>query len=155
MSKGGGRIIDGGGINQGRVARVEGQRVWVDAQISGTPIEVKIVEDKIPLSSSSNGRPIKIGATATPGNTVHLSVAGFRDIVTFTVTNTDRSADHELTIEWGGTTNPDDHIIIFCPAAETVIAVHEKPIQAGLQVRAFADQADTLILQGSYRREAI
>jgi hypothetical protein len=67
--------------------------------------------DKILLSGSTGGRPIKIAATGTPGTTIHATgtSATVIDEVWLYVTNTATTAE-KLTIEFGGTSAPDDLI---------------------------------------------
>lgn len=66
---------------------------------------------KIALSGSTNGRQILVAATATPGTTLHTAVSGTTDYdeVWLYATN-NHTASVNLTIEWGGTTSPDDLI---------------------------------------------
>jgi hypothetical protein len=63
------------------------------------------------LSGSTGGRPIKVAATATPGTTIHATgtSATVIDELWLYVTNTD-TTDRKLTIEFGGTSSPDDLI---------------------------------------------
>jgi len=66
------------------------------------------------LSGSTNGRQIKVTSTSTPGTTIHTtpSTAGGLDVfdkVFIYATNTS-SVTRDVTIEFGGTTNPDDLI---------------------------------------------
>lgn len=67
---------------------------------------------RVLLSGSTNGKPIKIAATATPGTTVHTAVSGTAayDEVYLWLTNTSASAV-TATIEFGGTTDPDFHAL--------------------------------------------
>lgn len=60
---------------------------------------------KIPLSGSTDGKPILIDDDATPGKTIHTSSssASVTDEVWLYAMNTDTTA-RKLTIEWGGTT---------------------------------------------------
>ena len=62
------------------------------------------------LSGSTNGKAIKVSATATPGTTIHTAVSGTSslDEVWLWAQNTD-TTDRKLTVEWGGTTSPDSH----------------------------------------------
>ena len=73
---------------------------------------------KITLSGSTDGRAIKVAATATAGTTIHTasSTTTTYDEVWLYAQNTD-TTDRKLTIEWGGTTAPDD-LIEFTVKAE-------------------------------------
>ena len=108
------------------------------------------------LSGSTNGRPIKVAATATPGTTIHTALtgtAGFDEIYLW-VTNTDTSAI-ALTIEFGGTTDPDDLICktVSIPANSPPIPiVTGQVLQNGLAVKAFAASANKLLVSGYVNR---
>lgn len=57
------------------------------------------------LSGSSNGDPIAIAATATPGTTIHTAVSGttsMDEVYAFFSNNSDDYVT--VTIEWGSTT---------------------------------------------------
>jgi hypothetical protein len=72
---------------------------------------------KIVLSGSTDGRMIKVAATATAGTTIHTGSATattFDEIWLYAV-NSDTSS-LKLTIEWGGVTAPDDLIEFTVPA---------------------------------------
>lgn len=109
------------------------------------------------LSGSTNGRPIKIAATAiASGTTVHTatsSTTGFDEITLF-VTNTD-TVDRTLTVGWGGVTDPDDLVMknVSIPALSGPI-----PIVTGLRlnntliVKAAASVTNVLLISGVYNR---
>ncbi len=107
---------------------------------------------KTKLSGSTNGKPIKIAATATLGTTLHTAVAGTSawDEIWLFITNTSGAAVN-LTIEYGGATDPD------CLICKTVsIPANSPPIpiitglllQNGLVVTAFAGSANVLLASG-------
>lgn len=104
------------------------------------------------LSGSTNGRPIKIAATATPGTTLHTAIsgAGKSEEVYIWVTNTSGAAV-ALTVEFGGTTNPDDRIVnsFSIPAnSQPVPICTGQPLGGGLVVKAFASSANVLVATG-------
>jgi len=108
------------------------------------------------LSGSTDGRGIKVGATATPGTLIHTALSSVAanewDEVFIEAVNTSASAV-KLTVEWGGTTSPDDLIEITIPAESgftEVIPGHV--LQNGAVVRAFADTANVVVLHGSVNR---
>ena len=108
------------------------------------------------LSESSDGRGIKVAATGSPGTLIHTApnnVASHEwDEVTLRAVNTSGSAV-KLTIQWGGTTSPDDLIEQTIPAEDgftEVIPGHV--LQNGKEVRAFAATADVLVLHGFVNR---
>jgi hypothetical protein len=72
---------------------------------------------RIPLSGTTQGKGIKIAATATPGTTLHTTGTGAVDVdvVWIYITNSDTTA-RKVTVEWGGVTVPDDNIELTIPA---------------------------------------
>lgn len=103
------------------------------------------------LSASTNGRQIKVAATATAGTLLHTAVSGTEkiDMVKLEAVNTSLTAAVTLTVEWGGVTNPDDLIeIILQPQAGVIVVVEERYINNGLAIRAFADVADVVLMYG-------
>ena len=108
------------------------------------------------LSASSDGRGIKVAATATPGTLIHSAlsnVAGNEwDEVWLRAVNSSASAV-KLTIEWGGTANPDDQIeVTLPPEGGFTEVVHGHLLQNGAAVRAFAATANVVILHGFVNR---
>lgn len=105
------------------------------------------------LSGSTNGRGIKVAATATPGTTIHTgstTTTVLQEIWLY-ATNTDTTA-RKLTIEWGGTTSPDDIIEVTIPAESGLVLVAPglliKGATTALIVRAFASQASVITIHG-------
>lgn len=96
---------------------------------------------------STNGRGIKVAATATPGTLLHTATAiadEFDEVVIYAV-NTDTTA-RELTVEFGGTNNPDDRIIASIPPrAGLQIVVPGMRLSGGSIVRAFAATANVVV----------
>lgn len=105
------------------------------------------------LSGSTNGRNIKVVAT-TPGTTLHTAVAGttsLDEIYLFAV-NTDTVA-RTLTVEFGGTTSPNDKIVVSLePNTGLVLVVPGLLLQNGLVVRAFASAANVIMINGYVHR---
>jgi len=110
------------------------------------------------LSGSTNGRAILVAATATPGTTIHTAVSGttsFDEIYAW-ATNTD-TATLTLTIEFGGTTDPNDLIVktLTLPANSPPIPVLTGQVLNGAVVcRAFAGTANLIIISGFVNRIA-
>lgn len=106
------------------------------------------------LSGSTDGKQIKVAATATPGTLLHTAsaTAGITDWVTLYAVNDDTS-DILLTIEWGGTTSPDDlkRQTILTRGGDALV-VASLPIQNGLVVRAFAGTANKILVSGFVER---
>lgn len=111
---------------------------------------------KILLSASTNGRPIKVAATATPGTTIHTAVTGTTsyDEIWLYAGNTDTTA-RKLTIEFGGTTSPDD-LIEQTISAESglVIVVPALILNNSLVVKAFCATANVVNIVGYVNRIA-
>ena len=108
------------------------------------------------LSGSTNGKSVKVAATATAGTTVHTALSGTTgwDEVYLWVTNTSGSAV-ALTIEFGGTTDPDNLLVkqLSIPANSPPIPiVTGQMLQNGLTVAAFAGTANVLLLTGYVNR---
>lgn len=105
------------------------------------------------LSASTDGRAIKVAATATPGTTIHTGSATAAHLheVWLYAQNTDTTA-RKLTIEWGGTTSPDDLIEVTVPAESGLVLVAPGLLIKGnatqLVVRAFAATADVVTIHG-------
>ena len=110
------------------------------------------------LSGSTNGRPIKIAATSSPGTTVHAAVTGTTsyDEIWLWATNTD-STERTITVEWGGTSNPDDRIVnaYTLPAnSPRILLIEGERLQNGLIVKAFASAANVVLVSGHTNRIA-
>jgi hypothetical protein len=109
------------------------------------------------LSGSTNGRGILVTATATAGTVIHTAVSGTSslDEVWLYAHNTSASAV-KLTIEYGGTTGPNDHIEINIGAegAGLVLVAPGILLQNGLVVRAFAATGSVINIFGYVNRIA-
>lgn len=104
------------------------------------------------LSGSTNGRGVKVAATATAGTTIHTAHATAKDEVWLFAYNS-HTADVELTIEWGGATDPDDHIVLTVPKDSGLLTVVPGLIISNsLVVRAFAGTANVIVLTGYVNR---
>ena len=108
------------------------------------------------LSGSSDGRGIKVSADSSPGTAIHSALSSVAanewDEIFIQAVNTSGS-DVKLTIEWGGTSGPGDHIEVTIPAESgftEVIPGHV--LQNGAIVRAFAATADVIVLHGYVNR---
>ena len=111
---------------------------------------------KIELTGSTDGRPIKVAATATPGTTIHTAQATTGadnyDEIWLWAFNSDTTA-RKLTIEFGGTTSPDDTfeqtigaetgLTLVCPGLV---------LQNSLVVKAFCATTNVVMLVGYVNR---
>lgn len=107
---------------------------------------------KVILSGSTNGRNIKVAATATPGTLIHTAHATAIDEIHLWAVNSD-TTDRKLTVEFGGTTSPDDTIEITIPAEDGLyLVVPGLTLTNSLVVRAFAATANVLLVNGFVNR---
>lgn len=108
--------------------------------------------DKIKLSGSTDGRGIKVAATSSPGTTIHTSVSGttagtFDEIFLFAY-NGD-TVTRNLTVQFGGTTSPDDDVYQSIPSKQGLtLVIPGLILQNGSIVKAYADAANVIVIQG-------
>jgi hypothetical protein len=112
------------------------------------------------LSGSTNGLAIKVTGTGTAGAvTVHTAVSGTtsRDEVWLYAVNNDADGEtRTLTIEFGGTSDPDNLIIVPIPCkAGPVLVVPGLPLRNALVVEAFADEANDVQVYGYVNRVTV
>lgn len=112
---------------------------------------------KTTLSGSTDGRMIKVAATATSGTTIHTgssTATTFDEIWLYAVNSS--GANVKLTIEWGGVTSPDDLIEFVVPAEDGLYVVIAGLVIKGnatpLVVRAFAATANVINIAGYVNR---
>ena len=112
---------------------------------------------KIVLSGSTDGKMIKVAATATAGTTLHTGSATattFDEIWLYAV-NSDTAA-RKLTVEWGGVASPDDLIEFTVPAESGLYLVVAGLVIKGnatpLVVRAFCASANVVNIAGFVNR---
>lgn len=104
------------------------------------------------LSGSTNGRMIKVVATATAGTLIHTAHATATDEIYLWAVNSD-STDRKLTIEYGGVASPDDLIEFTVPAESGFFAILPGLILTNsLVVRAFAATANVVMVGGFVNR---
>jgi hypothetical protein len=105
------------------------------------------------LSGSTDGKAVKVAATATPGTTVHTgstTVADLHEVWLWAVNSS--ASNVKLTIEWGGTTSPDNLIEMTIPAEDGPVCIVPGWVLKGNAVanviRAFAATADVVMVYG-------
>lgn len=113
--------------------------------------------NKLVLSASTNGRPIQVSATASPGTLIHTASTTTTDYdEIWLYANNTSTADVKLTVEWGGTTTPSDHIEVTVPAEGGLIVVVPglviKGASTALVVRAFAGTGAVIGITGYVNR---
>lgn len=109
------------------------------------------------LSGSTNGKAIKVVATATAGTTIHTAVSGSSSIDEIWLYAHNSSASTvKLTLEWGEATAPDGNIEINIGAEGTGLVLVSPGIllQNSLVVKAFAGTANVVTLTGYVNRIA-
>lgn len=106
------------------------------------------------LSGSTQGKQIKVAATATPGTTIHTAVSGTTDLdeIWLYAVNSSSTAV-KLTIEWGEATAPDGNIEVTVPAEDGyILVVPGLLLQNGLVVKAFAATTNVIMINGYVNR---
>ncbi len=106
----------------------------------------------ITLSGSTNGRMIKVAATASTGTTIHTAHASAQDELHLWAINTD-STDRKLTIELGGTGSPDDLVEFIVPAEDGFYKIIPGARLTGSVVTtAFAATTNVIMIMGYVNR---
>ena len=106
------------------------------------------------LSGGTTGKNIKVVATSSAGTTIHTAVSGTSnmDEVWLYACNTD-GTDRKLTIEYGGTSSPDDLTEVTIAAeAGWVLVCPGLLLQNSLVVKAFAAAANVVVINGYVNR---
>lgn len=107
---------------------------------------------KIKLSGSTDGKGIKVVATATAGTTIHAAHATDLDEIWIWAVNSD-TVDRKLTIEWGEATAPDGNIEMTIPAESgLLLVVPGLLLTNSLVVKAFAAAANVILIHGYVHR---
>lgn len=110
---------------------------------------------RVPLSGSTNGRGIKVTGTATGSTvTVHTAQSGTTtcDEVHVWAYNGDTQS-RTLTIEFGGTSDPDDLIVVdIPPKAGATYVIPGFVLRNSLVVKAFASSANVVTVHGFCNR---
>ena len=113
---------------------------------------------KVNLSGSTGGRLIKVAATATTGTTIHATgtSSSILDEIWLYAVNSDTTA-RKLTIEFGGTTAPDDLIELTVAAESGLVLVVPGLTLVGTgsaarTVTAFAATANVISIGGFVNR---
>lgn len=111
--------------------------------------------ERIPLSGSTNGRGIKVTGTGTGSTvTVHTAQSGTThcDEIHLWAYNGDTQS-RTLTVEWGGTSSPDDQIVLDVPPqAGAIYAIPGFALRNSLVVKAFASTANVVTVHGYVNR---
>jgi hypothetical protein len=111
---------------------------------------------RVLLSGSTNGREIPVAATATPGTAIHTAIAGtssFDELYLWASNVTAAAAT--LTLEWGGVTDPGDHMVkaYSIPANSAPIPIATgQVLNNALLVKAFSGTASAINISGYVNR---
>ena len=110
---------------------------------------------KVKLSGSTDGKAVKVAATATAGTTIHTAHSTSLDEIWLYAHNSS-SASVKLTLEWGEATAPDGNIEINIGAEGTVLVLVSPGLLLtnSLVVKAFAGTANVVTLTGYVNRIA-
>lgn len=111
---------------------------------------------RIPLSFSTHGRGIKVGATSSPGTDIHTATSSTTDcdVITLYAYNSSASAVN-LTIQWGGTTSVDDDIKLSIPATSGLtLVVPDLVLRNSLLLEAYAGTTNVVTIHGFVNRVA-
>ncbi len=110
------------------------------------------------LSGSTEGKAIKVVQTASTGTTIHATgtSSSIIDEVWLYAYNSDTAA-RLLTIQWGGTSTPDDDIKVTIPPQSGLTLVVPGLILTGTgaaanTVRAYAAAANVIMISGYVNR---
>ena len=106
------------------------------------------------LSGSTDGKAVKVAATATAGTTIHTgsATATTLDEVWIYAVNSSASSV-KLTIEWGEASAPDGNIeLTVLPEAGLVTVIPGLLLQNSLVVKAFAGTANVIMIHGFVNR---
>ena len=109
---------------------------------------------KVALTGAANGLPIKVVATASAGTTIHTAIAGTSsfDEIWLWATNTTAS-DILMTMQWGGTTSPDDDILYTVTTRDGLKAIAPGLIlQNSLVVKVYAAASNVIQIYGFVNR---
>src|SRR3990167_4040062 len=108
------------------------------------------------LSGSTSGRPIPVAANATPGTTLHAAVSGttaFDEVYLWASNVTAASAT--LYVEWGGATDPGDHLVknfSIGPNSGPVPVATGIVLNGNVSVAAFCTAASAINVTGYVNR---
>lgn len=105
------------------------------------------------LSGSTNGRPIAVSASATPGTIIHTAISGTsgEDEIWIYAVNSSTS-NVKLTLEYGGTATSDQIEVTIVAESGLLLVTPGLVLNNGLVVRAFAGTANVINLVGYVNR---
>jgi hypothetical protein len=103
---------------------------------------------RLKFSGSTDGKCVKVVATATAGTLIHTAHATAQDEIYLYAHNTD-TTDHLITVEFGGVADPDDLIRETIPARSVpTLVIPGWSLSNSLVCRVFADAANLVTING-------
>ena len=115
---------------------------------------------KVLLSGSSQGQPIKVAANSSPGTTIHATGTSSSTIdELYLYAHNTAAASVVLTVQYGGTTSPDNDLKVTLPAASGLVLIAPGlPLTgtgaAATTVKAYAGTANVVTMYGYVNRVA-
>jgi len=113
---------------------------------------------KVALSGSTQGKAIKVAATASTGTTIHATgtSSSIIDEVWLYAYNS-HTGNVLLTVQFGGTTSPDNEIGVTLPSMSGLLLVVPGLVLTGTgaaanTVYAYADTANVITISGYVNR---
>lgn len=113
---------------------------------------------KVALSGSTQGKAIKVAATASTGTTIHATgtSSSIIDEVWLYAYNS-HTGNVLLTVQFGGTTSPDNEIDVTLPSMSGLLLVVPGLVLTGTgaaanTVYAYADTANVITISGYVNR---
>jgi len=115
-------------------------------------LEAEMALTRAHFSGSTGGRPIPVAAVATPGTTIHVAVGGAISMdVMFIFASNVTGVAATLTVEFGGVTDPGDHIVkalSIPPNSGPIPIALGQGMNGGLTVKAFSGTASAINITG-------
>ena len=109
---------------------------------------------KVHLSGSTDGKNIKVAATSTAGTIIHTADSSAIDELWLWAYNS-HTADLLLHIEYGGVSDPDDHLEFTVPFADgAYLIIPGWTIGNSQVIRAYAASANLVMINGFVNRIA-
>ena len=108
---------------------------------------------KLPLSGSTNGKPIAVSATGTPGTLIHTAqsgTSGIDEIWLYVVNST--TSNVKLTLEFGGTTTAENIEVTVVAESGLLLVTPGLILNNSQVVRAFAGTTNVLNIVGYVNR---
>lgn len=108
---------------------------------------------KIPLSASTDGKNILVtSAVVASGSTIHVTTteasAGQGDEIVLYAYNSSTTGTETLTIQWGGTSDPNDLMEFLIPSKQHVPMINGLILRNNLTIKAASTTANKVTVNG-------